>query len=1675
MTPASSRLAQALLGCVVALALCSLTQAQVLPATFDTNAPKPPVQQLDGVGDGQAELTVVEAAMNRMNAARAIEALDESALGDSYDPASGNLRFFRTDVLLRGTGPDIAISRSLDVGKTSSAWWHRGRPFGDWELELPRLTTRTPHPALSPKWQVVGASPNARCASFGRARDVVINGYNHPASEWWEGVQLVIPGEGSQEVMTRAPENTLTPAAFTSPSIASWPLVTSKHWMLGCLGTTANGEPGDAFFAVSPDGTKYWFNYLTTGDYDWYSLPQVVGFALYRYEAQLLPTRIEDRYGNALVFTYDAGRLTDIVAGDGRAVKLTWATVNNISYITKVTEQPLDPKERVWNYAYQTPPLGRTLHTVTQPDTRQWVYQFGNLTKYCFQWQPDAQSPWCDPSYAGYSTGTVTAPSGLVGTFRILGGINYRDISQTTPDCFHEAPGATEEYFSVGMVDKVLSGPGINQTWTTSPTPTCPVTGCSSPLPYAKLSFLNHPSGKTTLFHVRWSWCTADFGEVLRTDIDPVFNGSTTLVSAKQTVTTQRALPNAGPFPARIGLVPQTYANRKALEYLRPAIKRDIVQDGVTFTREVQSLDTYGRPLQVKRHSSLGHERVETTVYHDNLAKWVMGQVASITEQSTSAVMFAQAFDATTADVLTQSKFGKLMQSLTYNTDGTVATTSDGAGNSTQYLSYKRGVPQTVTGPDLLSSSAVVNNLGQVDSTTDALGNATSYGYDAMGRLNSTTYPTGDSVAWTAETSVFEPVASAEYGLGAGHWRHRTTRGNYRKDVFFDARWNPVVEREYDNANPNATDRFVVRNFDAEGKPTFESYPLDALTTWSTVTKGRHTVYDRLGRVFQSRQTSDELGDMVTQTDYLTGFQVRVTDPKNNPVTTTTYRVLDEPTTEAPLVTTAPEGLTTTTVRDVFGKPTSITRSGPWTGATCGVQSNTLCVVRSFVYDAHQRLCKTVQPESDATVVDYDDAGNLKWRATGLALPLLTECNRDTTSAPESVRTVYSYDLLNRVTGINYPGTADDISYTFYDDGALWTATSGTSVWTYEYNKRRMLEKETLALPERTYAFDWYYNAHGHLAGVYYPGNFHIDHDPNILGQPRKASTFAHTASYLPNGGVDGYTLGNGVVRDVTPNSQGLTGRIRDTFGATVLLDQSLVYDKNGNLAQITDATSGGLDTRTLAYDGRDRLTGVSGAPGAPASDEVYSYDPLDNVRRALYGGRDRRYHYNTKNQLQRIASPSGVDEFSYLWNVNGEVSSRTNYFATQPSTLPPNTIFRHGFEEPTGTVTEGFGFDTAGRLVGFTSATHAYDAHKRRVRTVVPMWGTRFEVYARDGRLLLAEDTTTQQRTDYVWMGGTLVAKRLLNTSTSAATPQYLHNDYRDSTVVESNTSGAMALRKRMAPFGEPVDGEYHNGKGYAGHAYEELGRLVYMQLRFYDPAALRFLSTDPEPSTPLSFNRYWYARNNPYTYVDPDGAESPCVTLGSGCLTTTPEEAVAYEAIFNGMADGLEFVDREFLTPLGPFGGAAAGKMVVLPAARLIRPVAGTAAAGARVEQVAAGTLVAARSMAAGAQGFGQLAHAAQHGIQGYAKLTKALQGTGLQAHHLIEQRFASILGTNVRTMSSVALTPAEHQAFTNAWRALIPYGPAGTGTATRESIEAAARIIYADYPAIRQALGL
>jgi RHS repeat-associated protein len=72
-------------------------------------------------------------------------------------------------------------------------------------------------------------------------------------------------------------------------------------------------------------------------------------------------------------------------------------------------------------------------------------------------------------------------------------------------------------------------------------------------------------------------------------------------------------------------------------------------------------------------------------------------------------------------------------------------------------------------------------------------------------------------------------------------------------------------------------------------------------------------------------------------------------------------------------------------------------------------------------------------------------------------------------------------------------------------------------------------------------------------------------------------------------------------------------------------------------------------------------------------------------------------------------------------------------------------------------------------------------------------------------------------------------------------------------------------------------------NGIGYTGHVNDPDTGLIYMQQRYYEPLAGRFLSVDPVTTdantganTGASFNRYAYALNSPYTYKDPDGRVS-------------------------------------------------------------------------------------------------------------------------------------------------------------------------------------------------------
>jgi hypothetical protein len=179
-----------------------------------------------------------------------------------------------------------------------------------------------------------------------------------------------------------------------------------------------------------------------------------------------------------------------------------------------------------------------------------------------------------------------------------------------------------------------------------------------------------------------------------------------------------------------------------------------------------------------------------------------------------------------------------------------------------------------------------------------------------------------------------------ENGIAAGHWKQTMHTGNAYKVTLFDALWRPVLVHEYDSGT-SGTDRYVATAYDNAGRVVDASYPVGAAgstltlatagdsASWQVTAGGARpsgvrTIYDGLGRPISVQQDS-ELGVLATTTEYLNGFQRRTTDARGN-ATTEYFMAWDSPNFDLPTRIDAPEHQRTLITRDIFGKPTAITR-----------------------------------------------------------------------------------------------------------------------------------------------------------------------------------------------------------------------------------------------------------------------------------------------------------------------------------------------------------------------------------------------------------------------------------------------------------------------------------------------------------------------------------------------------------------------------------------------------------------------------------------------------------------------------------------------------------------------------------------------------------------------------
>lgn len=1397
-------------------------------------------------------------AYKRVGAVKTIASYGTDLFGDRVNLYDGGLEFVQPDISLPGNNAlPVAAGRRLVAGtKISVSSTNPTGSFGDWQLEVPHIHGTFSSGSLNKGWATTTGA-YTRCTSFG----VPIGGtdtsgtYGAFGESFWHGTFLYVPGQGDQEMVKRSAANPAAPGGNAS----KYPIVTHGGYQVACGVNLVNGQ-GEGFVVVSPEGVTYRFDTMMK----WYapnypispgsaelagrkrrdSAPSVAANpTMMTAEYWIVPSLVTDRFGNTVSYNWDssdARKLNSIVASDGRRLDFSYS---GSPIVTQISDG-----SRVWKYGYTS----GYLTSVQLPDGSGWSYNLSALEKSVSYSVPPSSCESVGTPNSSVYAGTISHPSGATATFQ-MGSVNH-GRAKVPKVCLSKGGSPTESYSQypryfaqLSLKSKQITGPGLaGLSWAYSyPTAVGSWDNCTSNCGGTKTVRVTDGQGRVTDHTFGTVWGVND-GQLLTLAEG---DGSTVL---RTTTTAYAAWADGGgqPFPKEIGFS-EAEGDHFAVEQFTPERDKAITLQGVTFKWHANAYDTFARAIDVTKSSTLGYSRRELYGYQDFTSLWVLGRLNTVTDAANNQQMEGHWYD-TLARKTSDYEFGFWRGIYTYNADGTMATVTDGAqdAHKIKLTDYYRGVPRTITYPDGRTKKSVVNGYGKITALTDEAGYTTNYAYDALGRLKQITYP-NDTVSYSPTVVTFAQSTGSEYGVPAGHWVQRLTTGRLVEENYFDGLWRPIISRRYDSANAGGTSRFIVRSFDEDGQPLFESYPMASLTTWSGQYAGTSTLRDALGRPYQILASS-ELGTLKTTIDYLSGFKTRTTNPRSL-ATTVSYQAYDQPVDTWPVSLVGPL-YTNNITRNNYGNALIVTRSGSFQGGTLQATAN-------YVYDKYFRLCKVITPGNGAEVRGYDAAGNVAWQASGQSLTSTTDCQQGSVAA--SSKTSFSYDSRNRLLNTSYgDGVTPGITRTRTADGLLETLGKGSTNWSYSYNARRLLTDETLTVGARSYPIHHDYDNLGYENFLTYPLGERIGVPRNVFGEQLQASTHATSVSRYPDGSLAGYTLLNGIVRTIARNTRFLPSEIKDAYNGTVFYRDQLSYDANGNVATLNDLSAG--RNRSMVYDNADRLTQVTSAQQWGTA--TYSYDPLDNLRSLTRSGQAVSIGYSG-NRLNALTVNGAAWAVSH--NAQGDMTQRGNLV---------------------------LGWDQEDRLTsvsGGAAQTYEYDGNGRRAVVRNADGSSAVYVYSREGLLLTVQKFNAAGAVSANVKTFFLDGKPIVEIT--GATGTYTHTDALGSPVLRTDANRNVTAVTQYDPWGDTWAGNEPGSFGFTGHINDGATGLVQMQQRYYDPLIGRFLSPDPEPTnanTGENFNRYWYANNNPYRYTDPDGriagVDDAVVAWGVGVAIT-------------------------------------------------------------------------------------------------------------------------------------------------------------------------------------------
>jgi RHS repeat-associated protein len=739
-----------------------------------------------------------------------------------------------------------------------------------------------------------------------------------------------------------------------------------------------------------------------------------------------------------------------------------------------------------------------------------------------------------------------------------------------------------------------------------------------------------------------------------------------------------------------------------------------------------------------------------------------------------------------------------------YDAGFNVASVTDPRGNATTKTYDSHGNLLTRTAPGPLSYEEIFTYDAQNNLLTasDGRGNTTSFGYDGAGNLTSVTQP---------GSIVTEYGRDAETGLlvSITDPRDKVTSFDRDSDGNLSGMTSPL-------------DSQATMVYDASGRMSSRVEPRGNVTGADPDDYRTSFTYDDADQLLTA---SDPLGNTTTRAYDVAGNLSSLTDARSE---TTAYGYDDA---DRLISVTAPDSTVTAYGYDEVGNLSS----------RIDARNNETI----FGFDAANRLTSVLSPASKLWTYEYDANGNRT---------KLVDANGNATSGdPDDGATSYGFDVLDRLTSIDYSDATPDVGFDYDENG---NRTSLTDDWGTQSATYDALDRLT-DVTRGTDSFSYSYDEAGNVTERIYPDDRTATYTYDDDGRLATVASNDLTTTY-------DYDAAANLTQTTLPSVSGYL--------------ETRTYDRAGRLTEVRNAKSGStLSFASYDYDAVGNPTTLTTAEGTAS----YSYDSLDRVTEACYQASCPdpsdpfiRYAYDEVGNRTSEARPAGSTSYSY--NAADELTSKTG---------------------PGGTVS--YDYDENGNETQASSRTFAYDL-ANRLASMTESGSTITYSYDGDGTRLQASGGGST--TDYLWdanyrlpqlalerdSGGSILRSYLrgaeLISMDSGSEPYYFHRDGLGSIVNLTSGSGAAEWTYSYEPFGlartetQNDSAAPANSIRFAGEQYDSTTSLYHLRARQYDAANGRFLTRDPlEPKlTEPCVSTYVYVKDRPTVFIDPSGMGS-------------------------------------------------------------------------------------------------------------------------------------------------------------------------------------------------------